>query len=258
VLSGSAFAFIGGPEHDAYAKAKGAELRAVVNVVDRGNVYFVARKGLTLQDNHYADFVKGKRIATFFFGGTPNSITRYMLGKWGLDPTKDVKLLETSNPGILAAVAAGQGDIGVISDPELTQGIRQGVWQDPFYNVPKELGPYAYSALNIRLDSIQKEPAVAGGFGRAVLRALKLANADRNEAIAVAKTWFPTMAEADLTATIDRTIADHLWSGDGMITPQGWQTAKAVVRSAGMLKEDVPFDQVIDMQFVKAALAGAK
>src|SRR6202166_5317394 len=42
VLSGQAFAFIGGPEHDAYAKIKGAELRSVVNVVDRGNVYFDA------------------------------------------------------------------------------------------------------------------------------------------------------------------------------------------------------------------------
>jgi len=31
VLSGQAFAFIGGPEHWAYAKLKGAELRAVVN-----------------------------------------------------------------------------------------------------------------------------------------------------------------------------------------------------------------------------------
>jgi len=31
VLSGQAFAFIGGPEHDAFAKAKGAELRAVVH-----------------------------------------------------------------------------------------------------------------------------------------------------------------------------------------------------------------------------------
>ena len=30
VLSGQAFAFIGGPEHNAFAKAKGAELRAVV------------------------------------------------------------------------------------------------------------------------------------------------------------------------------------------------------------------------------------
>ena len=95
-------------------------------------------------------------------------------------------------------------------------------------------------------------------FVRALLRALKLANANRNEAIAIAKTWFPTMAQADLNATIDRTIAHHLWSSDGMITPQGWETAKAVVRSAGIIKEDVAFDQVIDMQFVKAALAGAK
>ena len=38
VLSGQAFAFIGGPEHNAFAKAKGAELRAVVHCVDRGNV----------------------------------------------------------------------------------------------------------------------------------------------------------------------------------------------------------------------------
>ena len=39
VLSGQAFAFIGGPEHNAFAKAKGAELRAVIGCVDRGNVY---------------------------------------------------------------------------------------------------------------------------------------------------------------------------------------------------------------------------
>ena len=36
VLSGQAFAFIGGPEHNAFAKAKGAELRAVVGCVDTG------------------------------------------------------------------------------------------------------------------------------------------------------------------------------------------------------------------------------
>jgi NitT/TauT family transport system substrate-binding protein len=38
VLSGQAFAFIGGPEHDAYAKAKGAELRAAMSI-------FARRKG---------------------------------------------------------------------------------------------------------------------------------------------------------------------------------------------------------------------
>ena len=42
VLSGQAFAFIGGPEHNAFAKVKGAELRAIVACVDRGNTYICA------------------------------------------------------------------------------------------------------------------------------------------------------------------------------------------------------------------------
>lgn len=257
VLSGQAFAFIGGPEHDAYAKAKGAELRAVIDIVDRGNVYFVARKGLT-PGKDLAAFVKGKKIATFFFGGTPNSITRYMLQQWHLNAQQDVTLSETNNPGILAAVAAGQDDIGVISDPELTQGVRKGVWQEPFYNVPKELGPYAYSCLNIRLDSIKNEPKVVSAFVHAMMRGLEFSNKNPKEATQIAKQWFPTMPDNDLTATIDRTIADHLWSADGMISEQSWKTAQAVVHAAGLLKTDVPYDDVIDMQFVKKELAAQK
>src|ERR1043165_198995 len=64
VLSGQAFAFIGGPEHCAFAKAKGAELRCVVGCVDRGNVYFCAEKGLDLKDRDFTKFVKGHAIAT--------------------------------------------------------------------------------------------------------------------------------------------------------------------------------------------------
>ena len=54
VLSGQAFAFIGGPEHDAFAKAKGAELRAIVHCVDRGNVYINAVKGQEPKDTQLA------------------------------------------------------------------------------------------------------------------------------------------------------------------------------------------------------------
>src|SRR3984957_2012192 len=72
VLSGQAFAFIGGPEHCAFAKAKGAELRAVVHCVDRGNVYFCAEKGLAPNGRDFTSFVKGKAVATGGFGGTPN------------------------------------------------------------------------------------------------------------------------------------------------------------------------------------------
>src|SRR5258707_7199436 len=42
VLSGQAFAFIGGSQHKAFATAKGAELRAVVHFVDTRDSYLFA------------------------------------------------------------------------------------------------------------------------------------------------------------------------------------------------------------------------
>src|SRR2546430_11524060 len=45
VLSGQAFAFIGGPQHKALPKAKGAELRAGAHCVDPGNHYLFGAQG---------------------------------------------------------------------------------------------------------------------------------------------------------------------------------------------------------------------
>src|ERR1700719_3842372 len=123
VLSGQAFAFIGGPEHNAFAKAKGAELRAVVHCVDRGNVYLCAAKGHDPKDTNWPAYFKGKAIAVGPYGGTPNSIMRYLLGKWQLDAKRDVTLLEVANSAVPAAVRAGQAVIGNTTEPMVTQGI---------------------------------------------------------------------------------------------------------------------------------------
>jgi NitT/TauT family transport system substrate-binding protein len=255
VLSGQAFAFIGGPEHNAFAKAKGAELRAVVNCVDRGNVYLCAAKGLAPSGTDWASFVKGKAIAVSSYGGTPNSILRYLLTQWKLDATRDVTLHEMSNAAVPVAVKSGQAQIGVSTEPFITQGVRQGFWGEPFYNVPKELGPYAYSTLNVRLDSIQKDPELVRAFVRAIARGLKFTYGKSDEAAEVAKTQFPTMPLDDLKATLDRSFKDELWSRDGTISREAWATASAVVRGAGILKTDVKYDEIIDMGFVDSIRA---
>jgi NitT/TauT family transport system substrate-binding protein len=259
VLSKQAFAFIGGPEHNAFAKVKGAQLRAIVNVVDRGNVYYVAKKGLAPKPGESAaDFMKGKSVAVSFFGGTPNSITRYLAATWRLDIGKDIKLHEMANGAELAAVKAEAADIGVTTEPMLTRGVVEGVWGEPFYNVPKEVGPYAYSTLNVLLETMNQDPKMVQAFVNDVIKGLQFTYAHPDEAVAIAKKEFPTMSAADLKATLDRSFADKLWSKDGMVSPEAWKTASTVVRTAGILKQDVPYDAVIDMQFVKAALASAK
>src|SRR5712692_8313735 len=239
VLSGQAFAFIGGPEHNAFAKAKGAELRSVVHCVNRGNVYISAAKGQDPKDTNWPAYFKGKSIAVSSYGGTPNSILRYLLIKWNLDAKRDVTLLEVPNSAVPATVKGGQATIGVSTEPMITQGIRQNLWSEPFYNIPKELGPYAYSTINVRLDTIQKEPEVVRGFVKGMVKGLKFLYANPNQSAEIAKKQFPTMALEDLNATLDRSFKDEMWSKDGMISKEAWETGKAVVRDAGILKTDV-------------------
>jgi NitT/TauT family transport system substrate-binding protein len=258
VLTKQAFAFIGGPEHNAFAKLKGAELRAIVNIVNRGNVYFVAREGLAPPADHdWKTFLKGKRIATGIYGGTPNSITRLMVVRNGLDPAKDVQLLETESSAVLASVKAGAADIAVTSEPSLTQGVRVKVWGEPFYNVPKEFGPYAYSTFNVREDVVKSDPQLAETFVRGIVKALRFVYENRAETVEVARAEFPTMPPEDLQALLDRLYGDEMWSEDGIVSPEAWTTAQEVVRSANVLKADVPYDDIFDMSIVKKVLAQA-
>jgi NitT/TauT family transport system substrate-binding protein len=255
VLSGQAFAFIGGPEHNAFAKAKGAELRAVVNCVDRGNVYFMAAKGQDPKDTDWTTYFKGKSIALSPYGGTPNSIMRYLLAKWKLDAKTDVTLYEVPNSAVPVTVKSGKAAIGVSTEPMITQGIKQGFWSEPFLSIPKELGPYAYSTINVRQDSIKKEPEVVRGFVRGMVKGLKFLYADRDGAADIAKKQFPTMALDDLKATLDRSFADEMWSKDGSISRAAWDTGKAVVMGANILKTDIKYEEIIDMSFVESVRA---
>jgi len=250
VLSGDAFAFIGGPEHNALAKVRGAELRAVVNCVDRGNVYFSAAPGFEPKDTDWPRYFKGKTIAIGPLGGTPNSIARYLLGKWKLDARKDVTLIETANSAVIAVVRGRQAQIGQTTEPFVTQGVRNKVWGEPFFNVPRELGPYAYSTFNLRLDTIRKEPELLRTFVRGLVKGLKLLYDNPAEAAAVAKGQFPTMPIDDLRATLERSLKDELWSRDGIVSRESWATASAVVREAGILTADIKYDQIIDMSYV--------
>ena len=77
----------------------------------------------------------------------------------------------------------------------------------------------------------------------------------RTAAAEIAKKQFPTMALEDLKATLDRSFADEMWSKDGMISQAAWDTGKAVVMGAGMLKTDVSYDDIIDMSFVESVRA---
>ena len=256
VLSGRAWGFIGGPEHNAYADVKGAQLRAICNVVNRGNVYFVAVKGLTPGKDLKA-FFKGKDIAVSGYGGTPNSIIRYTLKKYGLDPQKDVQLMEVASPAVPAILAQGKAQIGVMDEPAVTKGIDAGVWQEPFFAVPRMLGPYAYSTVNVTQQAITSDPGTVRTFVAGMKKALALVRDHRDDALAVAAKEYPDMSASLLQRAFARAYSDQIWEWDGKISPEAWQTAESVVIAAGLLGQRVPFSEVVEPRFFNTVAKGA-
>ena len=255
VLSGQAFAFIGGPEHNAYAKVKGAELRAVVNCVDRGNVYYCAAKGQEPTGTDWPSYFKGKTIATSGFGGTPNSITRYLLKKWNLDATNDVTLGGNRQLGDPAGGQGQTGEIGARPSRSSPRACAPACGASRSSISRRSSAPTPIRPSMCASTPSRRIPELVRGFVRGMMKGLKFVHDNHDEAAEIAKTQFPTMALDDLKATLDRSFADDMWSQDGTISPAAWDTAKSVVMGAGILKVDVKYDEIIDMSFVNGLKA---
>ncbi|WP_413375530.1 ABC transporter substrate-binding protein [Alkalihalobacillus sp. 1P02AB] len=250
VLTGEAWAFIGGPEHNAFAKAKNADIRAIINVVNRGNVYAVAKEGLTPGED-IAEFVKGKTIVTNPYGSTPNSITRYLLNEWGLDADRDVTLLEVDQSSIPSVISEGGGEIAILADPILQQGLDEGIWGEPFYSIPEQLGEYAYSTINVQLETIEEHPEQVEAFIKGMKKGLAFIESNPEETLEIASSEFPTMDEALLEAMLERAILDQHWSTTGEIAEESIETNLKIVEHAEMLEPGkISYEDIVDNSFL--------
>jgi NitT/TauT family transport system substrate-binding protein len=235
VLSGSAWGFIGGAESAAIANAKGASLEAIAGVVSRANVYWVAKKGIKIDPNNLAASLKGLRIAVSRHGGSVEIDSLYELQKLGLDPTKDVTIINNEVSGSeLSLVQSGQADVAATSEPVLGQGIKEGVWGEPIVSLPKQLGEFAYSDIVTSKANVQKDPKTAKAFVTALAKGMDYVMNNKAGAQKIAVKEFPTMKPDVIQATLARTYADKFWSGVG-ISDKALNLDLAVARKAGLL-----------------------
>jgi NitT/TauT family transport system substrate-binding protein len=258
LVSGQVWGNIGGPESDAMANVGKADpLKTICNLVNRANLYLVARKGLAPKSSSKADlaaFFKGKKFALGRYGGTPDLLGRWLVVDIGLDPNKDIEPVNQADmAAVLAMVKNGVVDMAITQEPFITTGVEQGVWDQPFYSYPA-LGDYPYSVVSVRQSTITSEPQVVQAFVDAVLEALSLATKDRPAIEAMTRKEFPTLSQDGVKATLDRIYADKIWSTDGMVSEQGYARDMDVVVKTGAFTKSVPYGNVVDMQFVRKAL----
>ena len=259
VVSGDAFAAIGGVDSYNFANQGNSDpIIAIVNCVNRANVYLFARKGLVPasdSDADMADFLRGKVIVAGRYGGSPNVLTRWLVKSVGLDPDTDVTLSENADASTVTAMLRyGQGDIGNGGEPQISEGVTAGIFEEPFVKFP-DLGDYAYSVIGVKKSTIENDPETCEAFVRAMLRALEAVQTDRALAERVLAIEFATLTEEGRKAALDRAYEDQLWSPDGFISQQAVDTCMEVVTISGLYEGGWDYQQMVDMRFVEALSA---
>lgn len=257
VVSGDAFAVIGGVDSNALANQGNSDpILGIVNCVNRANVYLFARKGLAPASDSNEDmaaFLQGKRIVAGRFGGSPNLLTRYLVQQVGLDPDKDVTLIENADASTVTAMLQhDQGDIGNGGEPQIMEGVAAGVWEEPFVKFP-DLGDYAYSVIGVKRSTIESDPDTCQRFVRAMQKALHAVQTDHDLAARILEKEFSTLTPEGRAAALNRAYEDNLWSVDGIISPEAVDMTMTVLQSSGLYEGEYTYEGLVDMRFVAPA-----
>ena len=102
------------------AMVAGAPMKIIMVNIDQFQHLFVARPGIAGPKE-----MKGKKIAVSRYGAFSDIQTRFVVRQWGLDPDKDVQILQIGNSAARAAALASGGVDGAIVTPAFVPVARQ-------------------------------------------------------------------------------------------------------------------------------------
>jgi len=142
------------------ASVEGSDLILLASSNDSQPMKLMVHSGITGPKD-----LRGKTVAVTRFGSLTDLLLRPVLKNWGLEPQKDVNLLQIGRlPDMVLAIAQKKVDGGVISFPNSLQAEKMGV---------KTLLDFAESGLDIPSTTVVASRKYANSHREIVLRFLK-------------------------------------------------------------------------------------
>lgn len=211
VISRSADFSLHGPEWTAISFGRGAPVKVVGGTLNRLGVW------LTCKPNFAFDgfkSLKGATVATGAMPTTSSSAFLKLVKNAGLDPKRDLDLLEVPLGNEIGPLSSGKADCAVLYEPGASQAQAQGFKVVSAFS--REIGPYTFSAISTRQDIA---PQVSRKFVSGIDRALKTIRKDPAAAVASGLKLFPNLDPAVVRASVQRLIDDGVFA-DSVAVPE--------------------------------------
>jgi len=200
--------------------------------------------------------LNGKDILGFRPGSTPLLFFEEAMRKNGIDPQKDVKLVNNvAIPARVGSWLAGQNQFGIFIEPDASQLERDG---KAYFmaSIGETVGPADYTAFMATDRYIRENPAVIQGWTNAILKAMKWTqSAPTAEIVKTVEPFFPGVNPQALTAACDRYRRLKIWKDTVKIEPSALERFQDILVHGDVLAADkrVKYSDLIVAEFANKA-----
>jgi ABC-type nitrate/sulfonate/bicarbonate transport system substrate-binding protein len=196
--------------------------------------------------------VKQKRIAVSTFGGLTDMLTREILEQHGINPAKDVVLLQIGTPDVrYAALKAGTVKAALLASTGALQAVKEG-----FRELPYKQPPWISSPITASDELLARERPMV----RALLRAMEKGHIFYGQNPTAAIALIQKVQRVD-----DRAVAKQIYDDDMLRHNPGGQLEepsmkRVIERAKEMLKvqRTVEINEVFDLSLAREAEADLK
>jgi NitT/TauT family transport system substrate-binding protein len=255
LLSGSADIILNGPEGAIYVQNSESptKMRIFCGLITTDGFVLVGREK---PDRFEWQQLKGRQILALRPGSTPDLYLEAALRQYGIDPLKDVELV--NNIGIPARVGAwltGQHDYAIFIEPDASRLELDGkahVLASPGQTVGVAEGT-AFAATEAY---IRNNPDIIQSWTDAICRAQKwTAAAPISEIVQVLASYFPGLDVQVLSAAAERYRRLKLWKSTPVIEPRAIEKFQDILVEGNVLAptKRVKFGDVVLAQFASKA-----
>ncbi len=191
---------------------------------------------------------KGGRYGVSKYGSMTDFLTRYALRKHGLDPQKDVSILALGGAAqFLAALAAGQLDVSILSIPNTYTAAERGLVR--LMSERKDVSPdYPSHIVYTKEEFIAKNPNTIEAYLRATGKAIEWIKANRDEAARLVNKQMKYSVDHARKGIDD---VAYGWYPDGRLAQEGMKVFWSIAVEAGDVKEPWPNEKWLDDRFLK-------